>query len=113
MMKEKILVVEDEPALQETLTYNLNRQGYSVETASDGLAALGVARRIRPDLIILDIMLADPSTITGANYLVWVAHNLERLADRVTNICERIVFLVSGEMTELDQTDDELGRSLA
>lgn len=56
-MPEKILVVEDEPALQETLAYSLTRQGYSVESASDGLAALDAARRMHPDLIILDLML--------------------------------------------------------
>jgi phosphate transport system protein len=57
---------------------------------------------------LLDIMIADPTTIDRANYLLWAAHNLERLADRVTNICERIVFVVTGEMMELDQTDDEM-----
>ncbi len=56
-MAEKILIVEDEPALQETLAYNLNRQGYATETASDGQAAVDTARRISPDLVILDIML--------------------------------------------------------
>ena len=56
-MGEKILIVEDEPALQETLAYNLNRQGYSIESVGDGLAALDAARRIHPDLIVLDIML--------------------------------------------------------
>lgn len=56
-MSEKILVVEDEPALQETLSYNLTRQGYVVETAGDGQAALDTARRMQPDLIVLDIML--------------------------------------------------------
>src|SRR5271157_6279430 len=57
IMAEKILVVEDELTLQETLAYNLKHQGYAVETASDGPAALDVARRTHPDLIILDIML--------------------------------------------------------
>lgn len=56
-MPEKILIVEDEPALQETLAYNLTRQGYTVESIGDGLAALELARRFRPDLIILDLML--------------------------------------------------------
>ncbi len=56
-MSEKILVVEDEPALQETLAYNLSRSGYQVETAGDGKAALEAARRMKPDLIVLDIML--------------------------------------------------------
>jgi DNA-binding response OmpR family regulator len=54
---EKVLVVEDELSLQETLAYNLTRQGYSVETASDGQTALETARRILPDLVVLDIML--------------------------------------------------------
>lgn len=56
-MAEKILIVEDEIALQETLAYNLKRQGYEVETVSDGNAALEIARQSRPDLILLDIML--------------------------------------------------------
>ena len=56
-MAEKILVVEDELTLQETLAYNLKHQGYTVETAGDGPSALDVARRSHPDLIILDIML--------------------------------------------------------
>ncbi len=56
-MPETILVVEDEPALQETLAYNLEKQGYLVQTAGDGRAALEAARRLKPDLILLDIML--------------------------------------------------------
>jgi len=56
-MAEKILVVEDEVALQETLAYNLNRQGYEVETAGDGITALDKARLLHPDLIVLDLML--------------------------------------------------------
>jgi phosphate transport system protein len=56
---------------------------------------------------LLQIMISDPKMIDRANYLVWAAHNLERLADRVTNICERTVFLATGEIMELDQTDDE------
>lgn len=56
-MAEKILIVEDEPTLQETLAYNLSRQGYTVETAGDGQAAIDVARTQQPDLIVLDIML--------------------------------------------------------
>lgn len=56
-MPEKILVVEDEISLQETLAYNLRRQGYDVETVGDGNAALEAARRLHPDVILLDIML--------------------------------------------------------
>jgi len=51
---------------------------------------------------LITYILADPSTIEGANYLLWVAHNLERAADRVTNICERVIFTVTGEMVEMD-----------
>lgn len=57
MTNEKILVVEDEPTLRETLEYNLTRHGYQVCTATDGYAALETARRERPDLIVLDLML--------------------------------------------------------
>lgn len=56
-MSEKILIVEDEATLQETLAYNLKKQGYEVETASDGATAIQIARQSHPDLIILDIML--------------------------------------------------------
>ncbi len=56
-MSEKILVVEDEPTLVETLEYNLSRQGYDVSAAMDGPEALEIARRERPDLVILDLML--------------------------------------------------------
>jgi DNA-binding response OmpR family regulator len=58
-MAEIILVVEDEPSLQETLVYNLKKQGYTVETAGDGRSALETARRLKPDLIVLDIMLPE------------------------------------------------------
>jgi DNA-binding response OmpR family regulator len=54
---ETILVVEDEPSLQETLAYNLKKQGYAVEAVGDGRAAVETARRLRPDLVLLDIML--------------------------------------------------------
>jgi phosphate transport system protein len=51
---------------------------------------------------LLTVIMANPSTIDQANHLLWAAHNLERAADRVTNICERVIFTVSGEMVELD-----------
>lgn len=55
--------------------------------------------RIYRDLVT--VMLANPEAIDQANYLMWVAHNLERLADRVTNICERTIYAVTGNMQEL------------
>ncbi|MCB0116611.1 MAG: response regulator, partial [Caldilineaceae bacterium] len=54
---EKILVVEDEPALVDTLEYALSRQGYAVVVARDGITALDMARGQKPDLILLDVML--------------------------------------------------------
>jgi len=56
-MPEKILVVEDEPSLQETLAYNLKKQGYEVGTSGDGRMAVEQARSFQPDLVILDVML--------------------------------------------------------
>jgi phosphate transport system protein len=47
-------------------------------------------------------MIEDPSTIQRATWLLWTAHNLERVADRATNICERVVYLVTGKMEEID-----------
>jgi phosphate transport system protein len=56
---------------------------------------------------LLKQMMTDPSTVDNATRLMWAAHNLERMADRVTNICERVVFVVTGEIKELDHTEDE------
>ena len=57
MEKHKILVVDDEPDILEILTYNLEKEGYRVETASDGEEGLKKAQEVQPDLIILDIMM--------------------------------------------------------
>lgn len=59
---------------------------------------------------LVTYMIDDTSTIDRANYLLWAAHNLERVADRVTNICERTIYMVTGEMRELDHIDDELAK---
>ncbi len=56
-MSDKVLVVEDEATLLETLAYNLTRQGYTVLTAADGRVGLDMARAEKPDLIVLDVML--------------------------------------------------------
>jgi phosphate transport system protein len=50
---------------------------------------------------LLTYMLEDPRTISRATYLLWVAHNLERIGDRVTNVCERIIFMATGKLEEL------------
>ncbi|MCX6005419.1 MAG: phosphate transport system regulatory protein PhoU, partial [Chloroflexi bacterium] len=51
---------------------------------------------------LLIFMMEDPRTITRAERLIWVGHNLERTGDRVTNICERVVFMVTGKMEEMN-----------
>ena len=58
-MPETVLVVEDEPALRDTLAYNLKKDGFTVEAVGDGRSALESARRLKPDLIVLDIMLPE------------------------------------------------------
>ena len=60
---------------------------------------------------LMTFIVADPRHIDQANYLLWVAHNLERAADRVTNICERVVFTVTGKMMEMDSEEDLIGIS--
>ena len=51
---------------------------------------------------LLTFMTEDPSTIERATFLLWVAHDLERIADRATNIAERVIFLVTGKLTEIN-----------
>ena len=53
------------------------------------------------------IIIQDPKSIERANWLLWVAHNLERVADRVTNICERTIFIATGSFSEIKSSDDE------
>lgn len=56
---------------------------------------------------LVTYIIADPTVLDQANYLMWAAHNIERAADRATNLCERVVFMVTGKMEELD-THQEL-----
>ncbi|MGI6380193.1 MAG: phosphate signaling complex protein PhoU [Anaerolineae bacterium] len=51
---------------------------------------------------LMALIVADPSNLKQANHLLWAAHNLERAADRATNICERVIFCVTGKMEEMD-----------
>jgi two-component system OmpR family response regulator len=57
MSKMKVLVVEDDKTLQTALEYNLSKEGYDVKSALDGIQALDMARREKPDLVLLDLML--------------------------------------------------------
>jgi len=52
-------------------------------------------------LELLDMMMKDPQIVCRATRLIWVAHDLERSADRVTNICERVIFVITGKMEEI------------
>jgi phosphate transport system protein len=58
---------------------------------------------------LMTFIIADPKSIDRANYLLWTAHNLERFADRVSNICERTVFIVTGEIKEIGSSGDGSG----
>ncbi len=65
----------------------------------------GLYNQIYHELMMYIIQ--DPKTIERANWLLWVGHNLERVADRVTNICERTIFIATGEFSEIKSSDDE------
>ncbi len=60
---------------------------------------------------LVTLILQNPRNIEQANYLLWAAHNLERSADRVTNICERTIFVVTGELADLDtiEANEDVG----
>ena len=51
---------------------------------------------------LLTYMMADPGTINRATHLLWTAHNFERIADRITNICERVIFAATGSLEEIN-----------
>jgi phosphate transport system protein len=60
---------------------------------------------------LMTFVISDPKTMERANWLLWVAHNLERVADRVTNICERTIFIATGELVEINASDDEFWKN--
>ncbi len=59
---------------------------------------------------LMTYVLSDPRNIEGVSYLMWVAHDLERTADRVVNICERVIFTVTGELIEFDDLERDAPR---
>lgn len=61
---------------------------------------------------IINAMVANPTIIDDASFLLWIVHNLERFADRSVNICERTIFIISGELLEMDTSDDEMPHDL-
>ena len=79
------------------------RQAYEIPNEDDKVDE--IYNHIYRNLV--SSMIADPEIIDQANLLMWVAHNIERMADRVTNICERTVFIATGELIEFDTDDEE------
>lgn len=60
---------------------------------------------------LITYIIQDPKSIERANWLLWVAHNLERFSDRVANICERTIFIVTGELRDVSSSTDEMEMS--
>ncbi len=112
-----VIMVGDEPPLKPLIdiprmtdqTVDMLRQSLDAFINRDSDAARRIAAE--DDMIdnlydqvfreLLTFMVEDSKTITRATRLMWTAHNLERAADRVTNICERVVFIVTGKMEEI------------
>jgi len=112
-----VIMIGDEPPLKplidiprmNEITIQMIREGLKAFIESDTkLATQVISMDSTVDSLydqifreLLTFMMADPKTINRATRLIWVAHNLERAADRATNICERVVFTVTGKMEEL------------
>ncbi len=112
-----VILIGDEPPLKPLIdlprmaekTANMLHRGLDAFINRDMAAAKQIAKE--DDEIdslydqvfreLITFMAEDGRTITRATRLIWVAHNLERSADRVTNICERVVFMVTGKMEEI------------
>ena len=101
-----ILIVEDEPSLRESIAYHLKGEGYTVETAADGIRAVGIARERKPDLVLLDIMLP------GLNGL--------QVCRAIRDELNTIIIMLSAKGEELDRVlglelgaDDYLAKPFA
>ncbi|MDQ1301897.1 MAG: DNA-binding response regulator [Chloroflexota bacterium] len=95
-MSDKILVVDDEPNLRETLALNLRASGYHVVTAGDGAAALEQARAEQPDLVILDLMLPELDGLTVCRSLRQISDVPVLVLTARTGELDKIVGLESG-----------------
>ena len=103
----------DIPRMSEMAT-DMLRRSLDALVHRDTVAALGVCRddddvdalydQVYRELIFF--MIQDPKTIQRATYLLWVSHDLERVADRATNIAERVIFMVTGKMVEINSASD-------
>lgn len=95
-MADRILLVDDEPALLDTLAYNLRNSGYDVVTAADGAAALELARSASPDLVVLDLMLPEIDGLTVCRSLRAVADTPILVLTARTGELDKIIGLESG-----------------
>jgi phosphate transport system protein len=77
-------------------------QARRIPAEDDQVDALYV--QVYRELVV--IMIQNPATIDQANHLMWVAHNLERMADRVTNICERTIYVTTGNLVEFESSPE-------
>jgi phosphate transport system protein len=112
-----VIMIGDEPPLKPLVdiprmadkTVDMLRRGLDAFINHDAVTAANISTeddfvdnlydQVYRELLLF--MMEDPHTITRATRLMWVAHNLERAADRVTNICERVVFVITGKMEEI------------
>ena len=100
----------DIPRMSEMAT-DMLRRSLDALVHKDTVAATGVCHDDDVDALydqvyreLIFFMIQDPKTIQRATYLLWVAHDLERVADRATNIAERIIFMVTGKMVEINSS---------
>lgn len=116
-MARIVIMIGDEPPLKPLIdiprmadkTVDMLRRSLDAFINHDAVTAANIS--VEDDFVdnlydqvyreLLLFMMEDPHTITRATRLMWVAHNLERAADRVTNICERVVFVITGKMEEI------------
>jgi phosphate transport system protein len=112
-----VVMIGDEPPLKPLIdiprmcdiTIDMIRNGLKAFIENDANGAIqvigmdevvdGIYDQVFREL--LTFMMTDPKTINRATRLIWVAHNIERAADRATNICERVVYMVTGKMEEI------------
>jgi DNA-binding response OmpR family regulator len=95
-MSEKLLLVDDEPTLLDTLAFNLRTSGYEVVTAGDGASALDLARTENPDLIVLDLMLPELDGLTVCRSLRHVSDTPILVLTARTGELDKIIGLESG-----------------
>ena len=99
-----------------TLALGMLRKSLSAFVTEDAVAAKAIPLEDdKVDVVynrvlrhVVDLMVEKPQIIDHANLLMWVAHNLERMADRVSNICERTIFVATGELMEIESKKKEM-----